>query len=56
MRFYKHTKRFLFLLAMLSAEGFANAQIKVETSETVELMSIISRTAGFREYCMDNGG
>ena len=56
MRFYKQTKRLLLLLTMLSAEGFADAQIKVETSETVELMSIISRTAGFREYCMDNGG
>ena len=56
MGFYKQTKRLLLLLTMLSAEGFADAQIKVETSETVELMSIISRTAGFREYCMDNGG
>ena len=56
MRFYKQTKRFLLLLAMLSAVSFADAQIKVEASETVELMSIISRTAGFPEYCMDNGG
>ena len=56
MRLYKQTKRFLLLLAMLSAESFADAQIKVEASETVELMSIISRTAGFPEYCMDNGG
>ena len=47
MRLYKQTKRFLLLLAMLSAESFADAQIKVEASETVELMSIISRTAGF---------
>ena len=56
MRFFLQTKRFLLLLIMLSAKSFADAQIKVETSETVELMSIISRTAGFREYCMDNGG
>ena len=56
MRFYTQTKRFLLLLTMLSAESFADAQIKVEASETVELMSIISRTAGFPEYCMDNGG
>ena len=56
MRLYKQTKRFLLLLAMLSAESFADAQIKVEASETVELMSIISRTAGFPEYCKDNGG
>ena len=47
MRLYKQTKRFLLLLAMLSAESFADAQIKVEASETVELMSIISCTAGF---------
>lgn len=31
-------------------------QIKVRASETVELMAILSRTAGFREYCMDMGG
>ena len=49
-------KRFLFLLAMLAAVTFVNAQIKVEVSETVELMAILSRTAGFREYCMDMGG
>ena len=30
-------------------------QIKVRASETVELMAILSRTAGFREYCMDMG-
>ena len=41
---------------MLSAATFANAQIKVEKSETVELMAILSRTAGFREYSMDMGG
>jgi hypothetical protein len=27
-----------------------------KASETVELMAILSRTAGFREYCMDIGG
>jgi hypothetical protein len=41
---------------MLKAVTFANAQIKVEASETVELMAILSRTAGFSEYCMDMGG
>ena len=41
---------------MLLAVTFANAQIIVEASETVELMAILSRTAGFREYCMDMGG
>ena len=34
----------------------AGAQIKVEVSETVELMSILSRTAGFPEYSMDLAG
>lgn len=43
----------IFLL-MLSLTG--RAQIKVEVSETVELMSILSRTAGFREYNMDMAG
>ncbi len=42
------------LLALVAMTG--NAQIKVEVSETVELMSILSRTAGFREYSMDMGG
>ena len=48
--------RFLLLLALLPATVFANGQIKVEASETVELMAILSRTAEFREYCMDVGG
>ncbi len=43
-----------FLLAIVAVVG--NAQIKVDVSETVELMAIMSRTAGFREYCMDMGG
>ena len=51
-----HYRRFLLLLAMLKAVTFANAQIIVDASETVELMAILSRTAGFREYCMDMGG
>lgn len=42
------------LLAFVAMTG--QAQIKVEASETVELMAILSRTAGFREYCMDMGG
>ena len=52
----KYYRRFFLLLAMLLAVTFANAQIIVEASETVELMAILSRTAGFREYCMDMGG
>ena len=42
------------LLALVSF--WAEAQVKVESSESVELMSILARTAGFREYCMDMGG
>ena len=42
------------LLALITIG--ASAQIKVEVSETVELMSILSRTADFEEYCMDMSG
>ena len=42
------------LLALITIG--ASAQIKVEVSETVELMGILSRTAGFEEYCMDMAG
>lgn len=52
----KYHRRFLLLLTMLSVATFAQSQIKVETSETVELMAILSRTAEFQEYCMDMGG
>ena len=52
----KYNKLFLLLLVLLAVVTSANAQIKVEASETVELMAILSRTAGFREYCMDMGG
>lgn len=34
----------------------ATAQIKVEVSETVELLSILARTAGYPEYSMDLAG
>lgn len=42
------------LLALLTIS--ATAQIKVEVSEPVELMSILSRTAGFQEYSTDLAG
>ena len=42
------------LLLMLTLG--ATAQIKVEVSEPVELMSILSRTAGFQEYHRDLAG
>ena len=42
------------LLALVTMN--MSAQIKAEVSETVELMSILSRTAEFQEYCMDMGG
>ena len=51
-----NTHKFLLLLVMLSVTLFAQSKIKVEVSETVELMSILSRTAGFPEYCKDMGG
>ncbi|MBR5656572.1 MAG: DUF4932 domain-containing protein [Prevotella sp.] len=48
----------LFALLTLSAmaQKKTNDAIKVEVSETVELMSILSRIAGFQEYCMNMGG
>lgn len=50
-------KRILITTILLAALTLAStAQIKPEVSETVELMSILSRTAGFQEYCMDMGG
>ena len=50
------------LLVLVTMAGHArifsvdSQQINAEVSETVELMSILSRTAEFREYCMDLGG
>jgi len=42
----------LFALLTISAM----AQIKSEVSETVELMGILSRTAGFQEFSNDLAG
>lgn len=42
------------LLAVITMTSMA--QIKPEVSETVELMSILSRTSGLQEYRMDMGG
>lgn len=47
----------IFLLAALAFIAMSmQAQVKAEVSETVELMSILSRTAGAQEYNMDMGG
>ncbi|MBR3619678.1 MAG: DUF4932 domain-containing protein [Bacteroidaceae bacterium] len=43
-----------FLLALLTMS--ATAQVKVEVSETVELMAILSRTAGFEEFSGNYAG
>ena len=49
------TKRFLFaVLALVSMT--MQAQVEVEVSETVELIGILSRTAGFEEYNRDMAG
>jgi hypothetical protein len=46
-----------FIIAFLLIVALrVGAQIKVEASETVELMGIVSRTAGFREFSMDLAG
>ena len=45
---------FTLLIALLTIS--ATAQIKSEVSETVELMGILSRTAGFQEFSNDLAG
>lgn len=52
----KQVKFIISIVAAVMLTFPAEAQIRVEALETVELMSILSRTAGFREYCMDAGG
>ena len=52
----KKIRFIVFFIAVISLALPSGAEIKVESSETVELMSIASRTASFREYCMDAGG
>ena len=51
--------RLYILLALLLMAGGVTMQaqeVKVEASETIELMSIMARTAGFSEYHMDMAG
>ena len=43
----------LFLLLMCCMTG-AKAVVRVETLETVEFMSVLSRVAGYEEYCMES--
>ena len=49
-------KIILSLILVIAATFTATAQIKVEVSETVELMSILARTAGYEEYSNDLAG
>jgi hypothetical protein len=45
------------LLSLLALVAMTmQAKVEVEVSETVELLSILSRTAGYQEYNMDMGG
>lgn len=47
----------ILLMAVLALFAMTmQAQVKAEVSETVELMSILSKIAGFEEYNMDMGG
>ena len=46
----------LFALLLMVGVTMQAQQVKVEASETIELMSIMARTAGFREYHMDMAG
>ena len=48
-------KRLLTVVLVLVAMTM-QAKVEVEVSETVELLSILSRTAGYQEYNMDMGG
>ena len=48
-------KKVIFVALALVAMTM-QAKVEVTVSETVELMSILSRTAGFQEYNMDMGG
>jgi hypothetical protein len=45
-----------FILAVVTIFTATAQQIKVEVSETVELMSILARTAGYEEYSNDLAG
>ena len=49
-------KKIGFLLlsfALVVGMDLSAQQVKVETSETIELMSIMARAAGYRDYHMD---
>ena len=54
----KNIKLYALLAALLLMGGWKMQaqQVKVEASETIELMSIMARTAGYREYHMDMAG
>jgi len=49
-------KKNIILILLTFVSLACQAQIKVEVSEAVELMSILSRTAGFEEYSKDMAG
>jgi hypothetical protein len=49
-------KRTVIAMLLLTMTLGTVAQIKVETSEAMELMGILSRTAGYEEYCHDAAG
>ena len=46
-------KKIILSIILAVATLTVTAQIKVEVSETVELMSILARTAGYEEYSND---
>lgn len=49
-------KKIMLLAFILCGSAGLSAQVTVQVLEPVELMAILSRTAGFREYSMDTGG
>ena len=54
----KYIKLYALLATLFLTGGWKMQaqQVKVEASETIELMSIMARTAGYREYHMDMAG
>lgn len=49
-------KKITLFVCILSLSLCVSAQVTVAVSPSVELTAILARTAGYQEYCMDDGG
>ena len=47
-------KKLCYAIVLLLFPLSVNAEVKVEASETVELMSVLSRLASYNEFCQEN--